>query len=73
MEQQVLTANDLYAIAADLAETHGDGAMEIARRAVVTFEAEGAIDRAKLWFTLCVFLDDLAKRRGTADRPVTIH
>lgn len=73
MEQQVLTANDLYAIAVDLAEEHGDGAMDLARRAVVTFEAEGAMERAKLWFTLCVFLDDLAAHRLDPAYPVTLH
>ncbi|MBV9044456.1 MAG: hypothetical protein JO348_05590 [Alphaproteobacteria bacterium] len=71
---QVLSANDLYRLAADLAEEHGsNSAMEYARQAVVSFEAEGAIDRARFWFTMCVFLDDLAEHRLDPAYPVTIH
>ena len=68
-----LTANDFYRLAADLTDEHGAEAMEFARRAVAAFEAEGAKDRARFWFTMCVFLDDLAEHRITAERPVTIH
>ena len=68
-----LTANDFYRLAADLTDEHGADAMDFARRAVAAFEAEGAVDRARFWFTMCVFLDDLAEHRGNAERPVTIH
>lgn len=68
-----LTANDFYRLATDLTEEHGADAMDYARRAVAAFEAEGANDRARFWFTMCVFLDDLAEHRATAERPVTIH
>jgi hypothetical protein len=68
-----LTANDFYRLASDLTDEHGTDAREYARRAVAAFEAEGAKDRARFWFTMCVFLDDLAEHRGTAERPVTIH
>ena len=68
-----LSADDLYRIAADLAEEHGTSAMEYARRAVVSFEAEGAVDRARFWLTVCVFLDDIVERRRDPAMQVTIH
>ena len=68
-----LTADDFYRLAADLTDEHGADAVGYARRAVAAFEAEGAKDRARFWFTMCVFLDDLAEHRATAERPVTIH
>ena len=68
-----LTADDFYRLAADLADEHGSEAMDFARRAVAAFEAEGAVERARFWFTMCVFLDDIAENRASADHPVTIH
>lgn len=68
-----LSADDLYRIAADLAEEHGASAMDYARRAVVSFEAEGAMDRARFWLTLCVFLDDIVVRRLDPSLQVTIY
>jgi len=69
----LLSADDLYRIAADLAEEHGASAMDYARRAVVSFEADGAIDRARFWLTVCVFLDDIVERRLDPALQVTIH
>jgi hypothetical protein len=68
-----LTADDFYRLASDLTDEHGADARAYARRAVAAFEAEGAVDRARFWFTMCVFLDDLAEHRASADRAVTIH
>ncbi len=68
-----LSANDLCRLAADLADEHGPGAMDFARRAVVSFEAEGANDRARFWLTLCIFLNDIAEYGLNPNRPVTIH
>ena len=68
-----LSANDLCRLASDLTEEHGDGAMPYARRAVVTFEAEGATDRARFWLTLCIFLNDITEYGLNPDRQVTIH
>ncbi|HEX4303912.1 MAG TPA: hypothetical protein VHZ78_14030 [Rhizomicrobium sp.] len=68
-----LSANDLCRLAADLADEHGADAMDFARRAVVSFEAEGATDRARFWFTLCVFLKDISEHGLSPNRPVTIH
>jgi hypothetical protein len=47
--------------------------MAYARRAVVSFEAEGATDRARFWFTLCVFLNDIHEYGLNPDRPVTLQ
>jgi hypothetical protein len=69
----LLGADDLYRIAADLAEEHGASAMDYARRAVVSFQAEGAIDRARFWLTVCVFLDDIVEHRQDPDAQITIH
>lgn len=68
-----LSANDLCRLAAELSEEHGAAAMDYARRAVVSFEAEGAVDRARFWFTLCVFLTDINEHGLNPNRPVTIH
>jgi hypothetical protein len=68
-----LTANDFYRLAADLADEHGADAMAYAQRAVAAFEAEGVPDRARFWFTMCVFLDDLAENRMSPEQLVTIH
>jgi hypothetical protein len=71
--QQQLSANDLCRLAADLSEEHGAQAMTYARRAVVTFEAEGAIDRARFWLTLCVILNDIEEYGLNPDMPVTLN
>ncbi|HEY0302942.1 MAG TPA: hypothetical protein VGC36_16460 [Rhizomicrobium sp.] len=72
-QQQELSASDMCRLAADLAEEHGPEAMDYARRAVLSFEAEGATDRARFWFTLCVLLNDIAEYGLNPDRPVTLN
>ncbi|MBS0472529.1 MAG: hypothetical protein JSR60_15765 [Proteobacteria bacterium] len=68
-----LSAEDLCRLAADLTEEHGSEAMAFARRAVVSFEAEGATERARFWFTMCIFLADIIEFGLDPDRPVTLH
>jgi hypothetical protein len=68
-----INADDLCRLAAELASEHGSDALDYARRAVVSFEAEGAQDRAYFWFTLSVLLDDIVAMRIDPDRPLTIH
>ncbi|MEJ1970765.1 MAG: hypothetical protein WDN03_19365 [Rhizomicrobium sp.] len=68
-----LTANDLCRLAADLKDEHGESAMEFAQRAVAAFEAEGAVDRARFWFTMCVFLGDIVENRLDPDQTQTLH
>jgi hypothetical protein len=70
---QDLSAADLCRLAADLTEEHGVDALDFARRAVVCFEAEGAMDRARFWTTMCVFLSDIAEFGLDPDKPVTLH
>ncbi len=71
--QQQLSANDLCRLAADLADERGADALAFARRAVVTFEAEGAQGRAKFWSPLSVFLGGLADYRPSPNLPPTMH
>lgn len=68
-----MTATDLTRLAADLAVEHGTAAADYARRAVVSFELEGAWDRAALWFTLSVLLDDILELRLDPTAPITLH
>jgi hypothetical protein len=68
-----LNAADFCRLAADLAAEHGDAARDYARRAVISFEAEGAVERARFWFTLSVILDDIAQARLDPDRAIVIH
>jgi hypothetical protein len=68
-----LSAGDLCRLAADLADEHGDGALDVARRVLLAFEAEGAVERAQVWFMLCVFLADMAEYGLDPSRPVTLH
>lgn len=68
-----MTADDLTQLAADLANEHGKSAADYARRAVVSFELEGAWDRAALWFMLSVILDDIIEMRLDPTAPITLH
>lgn len=68
-----MSTDDLYKLAADLAIEHGDLALEYARRAVVSFDAEGARDRAAFWQILSVLLDDIMTRRLDPGAPITLH
>jgi hypothetical protein len=68
-----MTTSDLYRLAADLAAEHGDLAIDYARRAVVCFETAGAEERARFWFMLSVFLDDIMLQRLDPELPITVH
>jgi hypothetical protein len=68
-----LNAADMCRLAADLAAEHGERARDYARRAVVSFESEGEAERARFWFTLGVFLDDIALQRLDPQRPIVLH
>ena len=73
MQANVLTADDMCRIAADLVDEHGPGALGYAQRAVLCLEAEGARDRAQFWLMLCALLDDIAENRLDPLTPVTLH
>ncbi len=68
-----LTTGDMYRLAADFAEEHGDNASDYAYRAVICFEAEGEGDRAYFWFLLLVMLGDIASKRIQPGAAITIH
>jgi len=69
----LMTADDLTKLAADLATEHGNAAADYARRAVVSFELEGAWDRAAFWYMLSVLLDDIIELRLDPTAPITLH
>jgi hypothetical protein len=68
-----LTTGDMYRLASDFAEEHGDEASDYAYRAVITFEAEGEDERAYFWFLLLVMMGDIRGRRVDPDAAITIH
>jgi hypothetical protein len=68
-----LNAADFCRLAADLTEEHGDAARDYARRAVVSLQAEGSVERARFWLMLGVFLDDIALVRLDPDRTIVLH
>ena len=68
-----MNAGDLCRLAADLAAEHGIAARDYARRAVVSFESEGAEDRARFWFMLSIFLDDIILQRLDPAEPIVLH
>jgi len=68
-----LNVGDICRLAADLATEHGEAARGYARRAILSFESEGEPDRARFWFMLSVFLDDIMLRRLDPDAAITIH
>jgi hypothetical protein len=68
-----LNAGDICRLAADLATEHGAVARDYARRAIVSFETQGVPDRARFWFMLSVFLDDIMLQRLDPDVAITIH
>jgi hypothetical protein len=68
-----MRTGDLCELAADLASEHGACAIEFARRAVVTFESEGKMERAEFWEALSVLLDDVVSQRLDPERPIVIH
>jgi hypothetical protein len=69
----VMSTDDLYRLAADLAIEHGAMALDYARRAVISFDADGAHERAQFWQLLTVFLDDIVTQRLDPQLPIVIH
>ena len=73
MTRTHLTTGDMYRLASDFAEEHGSNASDYAYRAVISFEAEGARERAYFWFLLLVMLGDIAAKRIQPGAAITIH
>lgn len=68
-----MRTGDLCELAADLASEHGACAIEFARRAVITLESEGEVERAEFWEALSVLVDDIVSLRLDPDRPIILH
>ena len=68
-----LSTGDMYRLASDFAEEFGNDASDYAWRAVMSFQAEGASDRAYFWFLLLVMLGDIAAHRIEPGAAITIH
>jgi hypothetical protein len=68
-----LTIGDMYRLASDFAEEHGNDACDYAYRAVISFEAEGEGERAYFWFLLLVMMGDIVSCRVDPDGIITIH
>ena len=68
-----MRTGDLCQLAADLALEHGSDAADYARRATLSLEAEGAMDRAQFWFALSILLDDILAQRFDPELPLVIH
>ena len=73
MTRTQLSTGDMYRLASDFAEEHGDNACDYAWRAVICFEAAGSQDRAYFWFLLLVMLGDIASHRIDPGATLTIH
>ena len=68
-----MNASDLYRLAADLAAEHGPMAVDYARRAITSFEADGVPDRAEFWYLMSVLLDDIVENRLDPLAPITLQ
>jgi len=60
-------------LAAELNEEFGDVVSRVAERAIVTFEADGLLERAALWRALHAILGDIAANRIDPYAPIAIH
>lgn len=69
----VMNASDLYRLAAELEAEHGRGALDYARRAVLSFEADGVPERANFWHLLSILLDDIVEKRLDPMGPFIFH
>jgi hypothetical protein len=68
-----ISAQNLYRMAGQLAEEHGELALDYTRRAYRTLETRGSTDRARIWFMLSIIVDDMALYRLDPDSIPTIH
>lgn len=66
-------AEDTCRLAAELMEEYGDIAETVAGRAIVTYESEGAHERAAMWRVLHAILGDIAGGRLDVNAPIAIH
>ena len=71
--RMAMTTGDLYRLAGNLAAEHGNSASDYSSRAVLTLEAEGAHERAQVWFLMLVLLGDIHSGRVDPEQRITIH
>ena len=69
----MLNAEDACRLAAELNEEFGEVVARVAERAIVTFEADGLVERAALWRALHAILGDIAAKRIDPYAPIVIH
>jgi hypothetical protein len=69
----LLNAEDACRLAAELNEEFGEVVARVAERAIVTFEADGLVERAALWRALHAILGDIAAKRIDPYAPIVIH
>jgi hypothetical protein len=68
-----MTTDDLYRLAADFVEEHGQLAVDYAHRAAVQIGSDGDAERAEFWQLLSIVLDDIVLHRLDPDNSITIH
>ena len=60
-------------LAAELVEEFGETVSDVAERAIATFEADGHVDRARMWRVIHAILGDIAAKRFDPYAPIAIH
>ncbi len=68
-----ISTGELCEMAAELAEEHGGTACDYAWRAYLSFREEGEDERAEMWLSLSVLLEDIQALRFDPNMPLTIH
>lgn len=68
-----METGDLCRLAADLAIEHGHGAVLVARQATVSLELAGEKERAQVWQSISVLLDDIFAQRLDPEAPIVIN
>jgi hypothetical protein len=60
-------------LAAELNEEFGEVVARAAERAIVTFEADGLVEREAMWRALHAIIGDIAAKRIDPYAPIAIH
>ncbi|HEY1613493.1 MAG TPA: hypothetical protein VGF97_07385 [Rhizomicrobium sp.] len=68
-----MRAGDFCFLAAELVDEHGAAALGIAQRATAEFVSEGMLERARFWYALSLFMDDIVCSRIDPERPIVLH
>ena len=68
-----MSAEETCRLAAELNEEFGKLVTLVAERAIVSFEADGLIERAQIWRVLHAILGDIEAKRIDPYAPIAIH